>query len=323
MDNTNKIIFDWFSFTTSICSPENIIELLGMENCPFQESYGFYGWTQRLTFGNISIMFGGELHEGLVMLEMSGQGCRTFETLGHGNFEILFQFCINNPECKITRIDVAFDDFSGYLNLDEIVKDTLNHNFIARTRKWAVNISDSGTCVSHGLRSGSVFIRIYDKAAERNRTDEFSHWVRCELQIRQDRAQEFVRLLVEEDETIDNLYFSVLNHYLRYVKFSDTDSNKWRAEIADHWTDFYKYNDVVDKSIYCNPGMEYNALNLKKTYGERFAGGIYTYIQLFGVSQLLEDVEKAKPKLNPKYKLLLAEDEELKRVNKFEYTASI
>nr|DAW06205.1 MAG TPA: Rolling Circle replication initiation protein [Inoviridae sp.] len=36
MDLENKIIIDWFSFTTSICSPQNIIELLGME-----DKYGF------------------------------------------------------------------------------------------------------------------------------------------------------------------------------------------------------------------------------------------------------------------------------------------
>ena len=206
MDTKEKIIIDWFSATIPCKSSETtvtgIVELLGLSDVPWERSYGFYGWQYRETFSNISIHFGGVQHEGLIMLEMSGQGCRTFETLGNGDFLSLFKFVFSVPGAKVTRIDVAFDDFSGYLNLDEIVKDTLNHNFIAKTRKWGVNISDSGTCVTHGLRSGSVFIRIYDKAAERNKQDEISHWVRCELQIRQDRAVEFVRMLVEENEVI-------------------------------------------------------------------------------------------------------------------------
>lgn len=114
------------------------------------------------------------------------------------------------------------------------------------------------------------------------------------MQIRQDRAVEFVRLLVEENEVIDDLYFAVLNHYLRYVKISESDSNKWRSEIAEHWENFYNYKSVQERSIYKKPGMEYNAAKLRSTYGERFAGGIYTYIQLFGVNTLLEDVDVGK-----------------------------
>ena len=337
MDLENKIIIDWFSFTTSICSPQNIIELLGMEECPWVETHGFYGWTNRLSFDHISIMYGGDFHDNLVMLEMSGQGCRVFETLGHGNFNALFSFIIENKEeCKVTRLDVAFDDFTGLLNLDEIIRDTYKGNFISRFRvppEIHSKVYPDGHCghtVTHGKRDGSVFIRIYDKAVERNKTDEIKHWVRCELQLRcgncknsGNRAEEFIRLMVEDNETIDNLYFAVLNHYLRYVKPSDTDSNKWRFELADHWSDFYNFAETTEKSIYKAPGMEYNAIKLRKTYGERFGGGIYTYIQIFGVDTLLADIEKCKPKLNPKYKLLLAEDEELKKVNCYEPVTSI
>lgn len=320
----NKILIDWFSFTTSICSPYDIIDLLGMQNCKWQESHGFYGWTKSLFFGNIRIMFCGEMHSGLVMLEMSGQGCRTFETLGHGDFYKLFQFCLDNrQEVNITRLDVAFDDFEGLLDLDKIVDDTIKGNFISRTRYWNVCTSSQGRSVQHGQRDSDIMIRIYDKAAERNRSDEIAHWVRCELQIRHDRSFQFVRLMVEENEMIDKLYFAVLNHYLRYVKFSETDSNKWRADIADHWLDFYNYVDTIKRSLYVQPGMEYNATKLKHTYGEHFAGGIYTYIQLFGVSALLDDVEKAKSKLNPKYKLLLAEEELFTGVGVVECSASV
>lgn len=81
--------------------------------------------------------------------------------------------------------------------------------------------------------------------------------------------------------------------------------------------------ETAPRSIYVAPGMEYNAFKLRHTYGHNFGGGIYTYIKIFGINTLLEDVEKAKPRLNPKYKMLLAEDEELRRVNYCEHIESI
>lgn len=50
------------------------------------------------------------------MLEMSNS-CRTFETLGNGDFLSLFNPCFSVPGAKVTRIDVAFDDFSFVISI--------------------------------------------------------------------------------------------------------------------------------------------------------------------------------------------------------------
>lgn len=330
----NKILIDWFAMTTSICEPEQLIEMLGMENCPFMETYGARGWKKRLYFSGVSIHFDGHTSstEGKIWLEMSGQGCRTFESLGHGDFNVLFDYVLHNQEgVNITRIDVAYDDFTGLLDLEAITQDTLHGNFVSKARTWDVNISSGGTCVTHGSKRGSVIIRIYDKAAERNRSAEISHWVRCEIMLRRERAFEFIKLLrpdekytwsdveqkyvsVRPAEKIDTLYFLVLNHYLRYIDKSDTDSNVWRAPMAVHWSKFATSVTDKSKSLYVRPGMEYNALNLSHYVSDRNAGPIFTYIKLFGVNDLVDKVNaKAPLNLNPKYKMLLAEDEELKR----------
>ena len=312
-EQNNKILFDWFSMTTSIADTSDIIELLGLKGCPFTDVPGAKGWKKRLYFSGISIHYEG--HDGLIWLEMSGQGCRTFETLGHGDFNTLFRFVLDNPkEVNITRLDVAYDDYKYYLDIDLIASDTLNGRFIAKTRHWNVDISDTGMCITHGSRNSSVLIRIYDKAAERNRKEEIEHWVRCEIMLRRERAFEFIRLLCDENELLDNLYFAVINHYIRYIELSDTDSNKWRSEMAEHWAAFA--NSVTSDSItlYVNPGMEYNALRLSAYVSDRNAGPIYTYIKLFGINDLVERVfDKAPVNLNPKYKFLLAEDTALKQ----------
>lgn len=318
---TNKILIDWFAMTTSICQPEDLITLLGMENVPFEKTFGARGWRDRIYFDGVSIHYNG--HDGLIWLEMSGQGCRAFETFGHGDFGVLFDFVLGNPDvCNITRLDVAYDDYVGLLDLDQIVYDSLHCNFVSKCRKGdfttciieqGINI-DVGRCVTHGKKRSSVIIRIYDKAAERNKSDEIPHWVRCEIMLRRERALEFIRLLRSENETIDNLYFAVLNHYLRYIDQSDTDSNRWRAPMADHWAKFALSVTSKKQSLYVNPGVEYNALRLAHYVSDRNAGPIFTYIQMYGIDDLVDRVNKKAPiNLNPKYKMLLAEDAELKR----------
>ena len=95
-EQNNKILFDWFSMTTSIADTSDIIELLGLKGCPFTDVPGAKGWKKRMYFSGISIHYEG--HDGLIWLEMSGQGCRTFETLGHGDFNTLFRVVLDNPK---------------------------------------------------------------------------------------------------------------------------------------------------------------------------------------------------------------------------------
>ena len=49
-----------------------------------------------------------------VCVEMSGKGCRTFEEFGNGDYEWIFTLVRQQQpdgEMKITRLDVAYDDF--------------------------------------------------------------------------------------------------------------------------------------------------------------------------------------------------------------------
>ena len=71
----NSILIDWLSFTSKIHSPEEIIELLGMEGCGWEVISGMHGYQERLYFNCISVHYAGRADMG-VWLEMSGQGCR-------------------------------------------------------------------------------------------------------------------------------------------------------------------------------------------------------------------------------------------------------
>lgn len=89
LSRKNAILIDWLSFTTTEYSPNELIELLGMDKLLWENRSGFYGYRERLWCGSISIHFGGSEKMG-VLVEMSGQGCRTFESVGDCDYNVLF-----------------------------------------------------------------------------------------------------------------------------------------------------------------------------------------------------------------------------------------
>ncbi len=230
----NIVIYDWLSFTSKKHSPEQIIDALGLSHVPWVESKGARGYKCKKYFSSINIHYDGRGDMG-VWCEMSGQGCRTFETLskhflaGDG-WDSMFRW-IHENGCKMTRLDVAYDDHTGILPIDRIVDDTQCGMWISKSDYWETVLSAVGTSVFIGAPSSKVRIRIYDKAAERHVPDK--HWIRCELQLRDDRAQCFSELT----QPIGEAFAGVILNYLRYVEPSD-DQNKWRWPMTDYWRSF-------------------------------------------------------------------------------------
>lgn len=189
----NKIIYDWVSITSKIHSPDDFIRLLGLmdEGISWEKVKGAHGYRDRLYWGSISIHYNGTEDMG-IWLEMSGQGCRSFESYGTGDFESLFAEVLDNPEqMKVTRLDVAYDDLSGVLDIEEICRDTEAQEYVSSFRGWNVQRGSEGSSVTLGSRSSEILIRIYDKAAERG-FDDGRHWIRVEMQLRRERALSFL-----------------------------------------------------------------------------------------------------------------------------------
>lgn len=193
----NQILYDWVTISSRIDSPQSLIQFLGLnrEDVVFQLASGHNFYKQKLTFGGVSILFDGIREDMGVCLEMSGTGCRTFESFGTGDYEALWEYVQNNPnDLNITRLDVAFDDHTGILDMDCLKWDTMREEYIS---KWAGGTVHNGhgnmrenDTVEFGSKNSRIFLRIYNKAAERGFTDR--HWIRVELQMRDERALGFL-----------------------------------------------------------------------------------------------------------------------------------
>ena len=300
----NLILYDWVSITSKIHSTQNFMELLGLQDMIWELLKGGNGYRDRLYWGGISILYNGREDMG-VFLDMSGQGCRSFESFGTGDFEELFAEVRENPdEMNLTRLDIAFDDHEGLLNIDLLRDDTEDKNFVSKFRQCAFTWSYDnqtdirGLTIEHGSMSSEIFLRIYDKAAERGFLDG-RHWVRVELQLRRDRAFAFL----EAPGTIGQRFCGVLRNYLRYVQDPGADSNKRRWPTTAYWDRLL--DGAAPIRLYEKPGAEYNLMNLEDYVYKQAGGAVATLLQIVGDEKFRKGLQQRGTQLNPKYKVLL------------------
>ena len=283
----NIIIYDWLSFSSKVHNVRQIKEIIGFTTVPFQEIYGFYGYSKRIIYEGVSILYDGYTPDMGVMVNMSGQGCRTFEALGTGDWEALFELIRRgqNKKCmNISRLDIAYDDHEGILDITKISNDTESGCYISKTRNFEIINSNKGKTVMHGSKSSSVFIRIYDKAKERGHADG-RHWVRFELQLRDKNAFGFIK----NETAIGKKFRGVVYNYLRYVVPNETDTNKRRWHDSTYWQQFIQSAEKIQ--IYQKPGIEYNEMNLETFVLKNSGNSINVFRKIYGDNNLIRALD--------------------------------
>lgn len=337
LETKNLFLIDWLTVTCHGCSTDDVLDLIGMNNTgiPWEIEEKFMnGYPMRCSFNGITIMYGADdaryykdstkaRKDMGLCLNFSGTGCRTFETYGHGDwFRLLAEFFTIRESgwrekkdgrkfsYNITRVDLAFDDHTEILDIYRIEDDLKHRYYTSKSRyaesTWSDNqdIDIQGLSLQVGADSSDIKIRIYDKAAERGFNDR--HWIRVELQLRDDRATAAVSELVSNMH-IGNTVRGILANYLVFREPGE-DSNKSRWAIADYWNNLL--DGMAAISLWQSPGEEYNISKteyyLKKQYGQ----AISVLYELHGdLHDLIDHCRQQYPieKLAPKYKQLLAQ----------------
>lgn len=309
----NFVLYDWLSFTVpvdgaytsetglSVIDGSAMINLLGMSGVQFFVSNGVNGYSKKLWFDGVNIHLPSASHSE-VWVEMSGSGCRAFETYGHGDWAFILNWALRYAH--FTRLDIAFDDHTGILDMQRLVDDSKDRLYVTKARKHEIHYSWSdddeflGLTIEHGSMKSDVFFRFYDKAAQLYRVGE--HWIRLEMQLRNDRATSFVKL----DGDLGSVFSSVLLNYCRYVIPNDRDSNKWRWELQPYWVDLI--GSCQPLKLAENKGVEYNFQSLDNFVIGQAGNSLRCFIQAFGVDYLLARLKETQPAVMPeKYRALL------------------
>lgn len=306
----NIIIVDWFamSYRKKGISIYDVIESLKFkeeyaQEISFQQMPGRYMYRDRVSFGNIHIYYNNiNNDEDYPMLEMTGQGCREFETFSSITFDDLFELAKDTKNYHMTRLDVAYDDHEGIFDIKQIENDYRARNWVSNSTKGRITIDISraidGISVMTGTKSSDMYMRIYDKAIERGYKDG-RHWVRAELVLKQDRSVQFIR----NPEQLGVKFRGVIHNYFRFVQPSRKDSNKRRWKICQYWQ---KFLDNAEKiSVFTRKDIEYNLCRLNRYVFGQAGNSIDTYIKCVGLVRFLEDLIKRETRLNAKQKYLI------------------
>lgn len=164
---------------------QQFLPIAGME-----KRNGIYGFKQsaRLNDGAVLIAWGGASQRGRVYFSLMGAGCSMIENWSE------LQSWLEQHQAKISRVDLAHDDFEGQLiNINWATEQYNTGGFNAGGRKprsecagdWLNGIY--GRTLYIGSRAAGKLLRIYEKGKQLG--DLSSPWTRAEVEWRaQDRV---------------------------------------------------------------------------------------------------------------------------------------
>lgn len=190
-NQTAKI--DWFAFT--VRSPRDATEYQGellnkikhLFNLPEQNyeiaNKGWYGYTYRVDLGRYGLMaWGGESQDGTYHIEINAHGCDLVN-----DWKAVMDFGIETG-AKITRIDLAHDDYGGEtVNIARSIEWYDAGLFTSSGRPPKRSLIDdfnsgAGKTLYVGDRKSGKLCRVYEKGKQLG--DKLSSWVRFEVELR-------------------------------------------------------------------------------------------------------------------------------------------
>lgn len=324
----NRLLIDWLTFTSKIHSCDQICKVLGLDWSKFTDlGYGRNRYQHCYQFENIVILFSSDIdkyNDGLCVM-LSGKGCRDFEQYGNGDYISLFKLIYDNwsenkslRKMNITRIDYAFDDFSGGLNLLTVADYTRKGYFVSSCKcvtkdingeivskgKYCICESECGFTVYFGSRSSNTMVRFYDKFLEKLNTgaseelpEGVTSWVRCEIELKNINCIGFIKLVLDKvddnmpsifsgaNDTHFDIFFGILNNYLRFVEPNENDSNIRRWDTAPFWSDFI--NAFTNRySVFINIGVPVTVDRLVNYHSKYMSASECTLLSTVGTKSI-------------------------------------
>lgn len=166
---------------------------------------------------------------------------------------------------KFARIDIAFDDLDGLLDIDEIYEKLLLGDVTTRWRRVARieghmmgGEEKTGYTINVGSRVSESFLRIYDKLLEQVAKEQdvrgIEHWVRVELELKGVKADVFGHLLagsvhLTNARTPGELCAELLLGMIDFKEVNKDETNKSRWKTCLWWGEFVKTKSKLKLSI--------------------------------------------------------------------------
>lgn len=201
---------------------------------------GLWGWPCSEVNGDVKVAFGSHR---TIHIQIGGAGLMQLRCQD-GFDEFAFYRELKSRGLKVCRVDVAFDDRSGFLDI-EVLHSELRYGRAVATRYRKFSLIEGGSVgrgserdgltLALGSRKSESLIRVYDKGLEQGVLPE-GEWVRLELQARDDQGLRVFDSIAESGG-----YVGVAGHVRSLVDFKayDADDNKHRVPSAGWWESFW------------------------------------------------------------------------------------
>lgn len=305
--SATRILVDYFCFTVSYnelygheepahgSDPAGRIRrcfFLDLDGLEFQERKGMYGYNNAAWYDGIVYAWGGA---DTVYLQLSGTGCRTWETLHPGlTWERWIKYLQDTyGSFHCSRLDIACDTF-GMLKLKQIQQYTRAEKYISRWRNYLIQEGSAEMAVIWGSSKSDFRLRIYDKTLERQVKGGIEEdkvpkdWVRCEFQLRNDAAASFIRSW-QSTGNIGATFTGILRNQLLYVSSYD-GRNRDRAVVVKWWLKLLGDGERIPMAY--DAGKDYNFDRLSRFVFHQAGSSLKTYLTIMDgdVTALLDGV---------------------------------
>jgi phage replication initiation protein len=258
--NTN-IILDYLSFTIEN-TKENVGRIMNAFDIDELEelSYGGYGYaSSAMILDGGRVFWHSERPEMGMHIRLNSKSLALLNMTPLGLLNRVIDW-----GGKFRRLDLAFDDRDGTLNLDEMHQKLANGEVVTRWRRVARIVGreiggaqKSGDTVAVGVRASNSYLRMYDKKLERLAKNvdvtDIEHWVRVELELKADKANEFGRIMakrahIQQQETVGELCANLLWGLLDFKDVNNEDDNKSRWDTSEFWGKFLRASSKLKLS---------------------------------------------------------------------------
>lgn len=293
LDNGYKLDYLSFTLLKDDYFNFNVMKALKYNIEDFTETTGRYFYNSALTLNNYVTIYYNDLTNtdkiyyestaNTVAIFFTGQGCTDLALKFNNDIYSVFKL-LHSFNIKITRIDLAFDDFDGLLDFDLIEYKLNQGEYRSRKRSFSVhkggaekseptdyNVVKTGNVKQELLgrtiylgnprttAKNVVYARFYDKYLQYKAKSQIlpekaeitGIWQRYELVFKRIKAHDlFLNYLFNEEfkNNVDTLYKSALRDMIEFLDVKEVgavETHKRYWVISPWWDEFLQYNDKL------------------------------------------------------------------------------
>ena len=173
------------------------------------------------------------------------------------------------------------------MNLERAERYILQKKYLTRCPDSSIRLTKFGEeCLYVGSPQSKTLLRIYNKKLERGYAkedfEEIEFWHRCELQLRDEHAQQVV-IEIGEGHNIGKVFAGHTRYHFNFLtKENKRDGCQSRIPVATWWNNFLCNASEIAWSQ--TPGSEYNMHRLQKYAIGNAGSSIKTMIEAQGLN---------------------------------------